>query len=350
MNDVVTLYAYDWRIAESYGRVARELVDGLEALGVYVNCIGPHAPQKPIRMSVGGIALGYPTIGDQYGSLFMAGPRVWVTAFESTALPYGWATELNDAHAVIVPSRWLENIFQRAGVTTPVKAIPQGVSKAFQWVERVRSADDPYTFIAILDRGRRKAWHEAAFAFMRAFGDDLRYRLILKGRKDALSTPEGFPIRFSNPNIEMVTEDLTDAEMAALYARADCMIFPGREGFGLPPREFAGTGGTALALNWGGTADDLHAWGLPVAVAGMERAWPGHQTLDGVGEWAVPDREDMAATLKHVATHRDYYRERGRQASAFVTANYNWGDYARKVYAVWQEACDVYRSRQKRVS
>ncbi|MGB5047830.1 MAG: hypothetical protein WBO46_02750, partial [Caldilineaceae bacterium] len=61
MTNAVTLYASDWAIADSYGRIANELAAGLERLGLYVNRIGPHAPEdRPLRMTVGGIGLGYP--------------------------------------------------------------------------------------------------------------------------------------------------------------------------------------------------------------------------------------------------------------------------------------------------
>lgn len=330
--NAVSLYANDWTWAESYGRIAHELADGLEKLGLYVNRFGPGAPTKqPIRMSFGGIGLGYPTNISYFSPLFDLGPRIWVTAFESTRLPWAWADILNESNAAIVPSRWLVDTFKKEGVTIPVHCIPQGVSSTFKYVERVRSADDPFTVLVIADRGHRKAFDRACFAFMRAFGEDPSYRLIIKAR-------ENFPLTFANKNAVTRAVDLTDAQMLDLYQEADCMIFPGREGFGLPPREFAATGGTALALNWGGTADDLPQWGLPIAVEKMEPAWREHPRFEGLGEWATADIDDIAATLKHIAKNRDYYRERGRLVSTFASQTYDWANYASQVLKVWQEA------------
>lgn len=338
-SNIVTLYTADWKLQDSYGRLAHELAGGLESLGLHVNRLGSNAPNdKPLRITTGGIGFGYPTGTDAYGSLFEAGPRVWVTMFESNQLPYAWADILNEAESVVLPSKWLLDVFKNEGVDTPLHCAPLGISSAFQYVER--DPNKPFTFLVIADHTRRKGFEYAAYAFMRSFGSDMNVKLIVKAR-------EGFPMRFSNENVETISADLTDAEMASLYGRADCMIFPGREGFGLPPREFAATGGTAIALNWGGTADHLEHWGLPIAVKGMEKAWLNHPRLDGIcGEWAVPDIDDIAATMKHVVAHRAYYQLRGKQASVFVRETYSWSKFAKQVATIWEEACQSYDRRR----
>src|SRR5690606_12701591 len=120
----------------------------------------------------------------------------------------------------------------------------------------------------------------AAQAFNKAFGDDMRYRLILKSRTDAVN------VSISNPNIEIIAQDMSDEEMCQLYHRAHVMLFPTRgEGFGLPPREFAATGGLAMATNWGGTAENIDRWGIPIEHA-MEPAYNTTSKWAGtVGEW-----------------------------------------------------------------
>lgn len=336
-SDVLNIFCYDWSIAESYGRVALELKAGFEARGVHVNCFGNNAPQVPIKFAFGGIALGYPTSIEAYGQMFKAGPQVWVTAFESTQLPFLWADILNTSDAVIVPASFLIDVFKTSGVDTPVFAIPQGVSKVFQPMTRLRKPDDPFTFLAIADRGRRKGWHHAGFAFKRAFDDDMGYRLILKAREG------GFP-PVTNPNFEVIAADYTDEEMAALYGRADCFISPGAEGFGLPGREFAATGGVTLALDWGGTADSLTHWGLPIR-ANMVSAWKDHPRHKGVGEWGEADIDDLARTMRMVADHRNYWSRWAAQNSRWVRFSYDWRDYANQVYAVWQEAVSKHGER-----
>lgn len=336
--DTLSVYAYDWSPQESYGRVARELATHLGEMGYYVNCMGPNAPKdKPIQISMGGIALGYPTTIRQYGSLFNAGPQVWITAFESDALPFLWADIFNStASAVVTPSLWCADVFRKSGVEVPVHAISQGVSSIFRSVER--RTDRPFTFLAIADRGRRKRWDMAGFAFVRAFGDDMNYRMVFKSRDG------GFNLPLVNPNMEVLSGDFTDEQMLDLYGQADVMVFPGDEGFGLPPREFAATNGIAMALDWGGTKDDLPQWGLPIAVDHMEKAWRGHAKFENVGQWAVPDIDDMATTMRQIARHRDYYRQWAKQAGTFAQRWYDWKRYAEQISMVWKEACSGKRT------
>ena len=328
-SDVLNIFCYDWNPAESYGRVARELKAGLEANGVYVNAFGTNAPQQAIRFTFGGIALGYPTSIQALGPLFVKGPQVWITAFESDDLPFLWADILNTADAVIVPAQFLIDVFKSSGVEKPVFSIPQGVSKIFQPTLRQREPGTPMRFLAIADRGQRKGWHLAGFAFKRAFGDSLDYRLTLKAR-------EGFPIEVTNPNMEVIAADYSDVEMAALYGRTDVYLSPGAEGYGLPPREFAATGGVSLALNWGGTADDLVHWGLPIQ-ANIVPAWPGHK-FDGVGQWGEADIDDLARTMQMVAAHRGYWSRWAMHNTRWVRTVYDWQTYADQVYTVWKEA------------
>lgn len=333
----INLFGFTWEREDSYGRKARELRAYLMKQGMHVNAFGHDAPKGVIRTVVGGILFGYPSGYHLYGPLASIGPRIAICPFESAALPIGWADAFNHyADAVIVHSRLHVDVYKDSGVTVPVHYVPLGVSKTFKPVERKRETGNPFTFLAFADRGYRKGWDIAGQAFYTAFGDDPNYRLIFKSR------PDGLGFGFNNANIDLIAKDLTDRKLAALYADADCLIFPTRgEGFGLPPREFAATGGTVIATNWAGTSDDIAHWGVPLGYQ-MTPAWKGH-SFQGCGEWAEPNKDELAGLMRHVAAHPDYYRERGLMASAFVRKHYTWKAFGQSVARIWQEVCDGYR-------
>jgi glycosyltransferase involved in cell wall biosynthesis len=306
--------------ADSYGRLARELSAGLMARGWSINHLGQDAPQHLIKPVTGGLMLGYPTDYQHFGAMPNLGRKIAITMFESTELPPGWADSLNAGAAVIVPAPFLVDIFRASGVTVPIEVVPLGISAAFA-AARQRPDDGPFTFLAIADRGRRKGWHKAVLAFDKAFGHDLNYRLILKARS--------FPLRLDNANIAVIAEDYTDEQMADLYRRCQAMVFPSSgEGFGLPPREFAATGGVALATDWGGTSADISQWGVAIPVGDMVDAWPERADWHGqLGQWADIDVDTLANLMQFVTDNYAYYRAFAVNAGAFARMTYTWGRF-----------------------
>lgn len=341
----ITVYAPGhWDIYDSYGLIACQLARHLTRAGVYVNAVGmgktvmdtqPEdiraVTNRPIMPSLGGIVLGYPTGYAKHSSLLHCGPRVAVTMFESSKLPSGWTEPLNAMDAVIVPSVFCREVFRNSGVTAPIHVVPLGISEVYRYQERTEGR--PLTFLAFLDRGARKGGVIALQAFLRAFGESMEYRLILKMRKPKV------PFELTNPNIEVIQHDMSEEELYALYLRADVLINPHKgEGFGLLPREFAATGGISLTTNWSGTADDLSEWGWSLPCH-LERAdWEGHKTLAGqeLGEWAACDPDAVAKTLLHVDAHLDAYRYLARFHAERAAQLYSWQGFAQRVLAIWE--------------
>lgn len=341
---------WDWY--DSYGLIACRLARHLTRLGAHVNAWGlgftamANQPADvaavtggPRRPALGGIFLGYPTSYARHGALAAFGPKVALTMFESSRLPQEWIAPLNGCDAVIVPSRFCGDVFRESGVTAPLHVIPLGVSEVYR--PAVRRKDGPFTFLAFLDRGRRKGGIHAMQAFVRAFGDDPAYRLLLKMRAPKVK------VEILNPNIEIVQRDLSEHELAALYARADVLVNPNMgEGFGLIPREFAASGGVALTTGWGGTADDLPAWGWPLPYTLVPAMWEGNKTLAGqdLGVWAEPDVDGVAAMMREVAANRDEYAWEALGKAQAAHSLYDWDAFARRVLTVWEEVASGYRT------
>lgn len=334
---VINLCSPSFEAAESYGRIALELDKTFTALGADVNPIGGYTPAhdgRRIKLATGGILLGYPTLWELYTPLVHHGPRLAVTMFESTILPKGWVERLNKAAGVVVPAQFLVDIFRDNGITVPMRVTPLGISETFFQPKR-REMSQPFTFLAIADRGWRKGWWHTTRAFVNAFGQDMNYRLILKVR----NAPE---LQISNPNIEVVSEEMDDAGLVELYQRCHVMVAATcAEGFGFLPREFAATGGLALATNWGGTADAIEHWGVPIPYA-LEPAWCDDPGWKGkLGLWAEPDIEGLSHLMRHVAGEFSAYQDFAMRAAGYVSSHYRWSLMGRQVYGFWNELLEA---------
>jgi glycosyltransferase involved in cell wall biosynthesis len=333
-------------MADSYGLIACQLARHLAAMGHYVNLFAfgnaqhPSQPadvaavtSQPVRAAFGGVYLGYPATYSLHPPMTQSRPRVALTMFESTIIPMGWAEILNTMDAVIVPSTFCHEVFQSCGVTVPLHIAPLGINEVYQ--PAPRTTDRPFTFLAFLDRGLRKGGLTALQAFVRAFGDDPDYRLILKARK----AREGRALDgITNPNITVVQRDMSEQELYQLYLSAHCLVNPNKgEGFGLLPREFASSGGLALATDWGGTADDIERWGVPIPYRLINADWRGVKKWEGqeLGQWAEVDTDELANLMRYVARERDCFMHRAMVEAPGVRRMYDWRRFAGQVLEVW---------------
>jgi glycosyltransferase involved in cell wall biosynthesis len=316
---------------ESYGLIALQLVKHLRALGVEVSAHGPG--MEPPSEGCGGIVLGPPDSFASQDRRLSQGSHIAITMFESSRIPPSWLAPLNECAAVIVPSWFACDAFRDSGVTAPISVIPLGVDERYRYRQRAEKPA-PLTFLSFLDRGERKGGIVALQAFLRAFGDDMNYRLILKSR-----TPAHIGFTFTNPNIEVIQRDMDEAELLDLYYRADVLISAHKgEGFGMLPREAAATGCLALATAWSGTADGLRLWGYPLPYTLTRATWAENKQWAGqeLGEWAQLDPAEVATVLRHVAEEWQFYRRTLQRTAAAARALYSWSEFASGVLAVWE--------------
>lgn len=354
-QQIINIYAPDWDPFTGYGRIALELATRLHRAGVYVNALGvPYqewekvhnqavkdAIYHPIKVSTGGIVLGYPTKYDELGgALLWAGPVIAITMFESTKLPEGWARVLNKCKKVIVPANFLKKVFKNSGVLATPTVIPLGVSSNYSFVQR-RKPPDVFKFLCVADRGPRKGWRETVQAYHQAFGDRQDVKLIIKTRDPHIIKD------ITNINCEFIDGSFSEGQMQELFASVHCFVNPNYgEGFGLLPREAAATGLPVLVTKWGGTADGLPGWGYPIRHK-LVHAWEGHPTMDkqDLGKWAAPDVEHLVEQMLHVvkpATYEMWHRlpvesaQQDRRVSAYVEKHYQWQQFTDAVWTEWE--------------
>jgi glycosyltransferase involved in cell wall biosynthesis len=237
------------------------------------------------------------------------------TMWEASRLPPGWASALNDACAVVVPTTFVADVCRASGVKVPIEVVPQGVDpQIYHQMERSRRAG--LTTLIVGTVIGRKHVREGIAAWKAAFGTDPEARLIIKSRFHYGNyTPDDSRITFLDSN-------RPSRGIADLYREADVLLALGNEGFGLPLVEGMATGLPVIALDSEGQSDvcrEAKDLVLPISPVAME---PCNDTPFGPGgRRGVPDVEQVAARLHWVATHRDEARDMGRQAARWVRQN-----------------------------
>jgi glycosyltransferase involved in cell wall biosynthesis len=371
MKPITVYTSQHWDMADSYGLIACQLARHLTALGVRVNAISlgktvvdsqpddiRAVTSRPILPTFGGIVMGYPT-NYHHHTLLHYGPRVALTMFESTRLPSDWIEPLNNMDAVIVPSEFCATVFRDSGVSVPVYVVPLGIGESYTYHARTANTSisapiaeiegkggRPLTYLAFFDRGERKGGMVAQQAFTRAFGDDMRYKLILKAR----AAKPGRALVLTNPNIEVIHQDMSEQELYELYCRCDVLINPHKgEGFGLLPREFAATGGFALTPGWSGTADAIEQWGYALPYTLETAHWQGNRTLAGqdLGVWASVNSVMVAGELRTVAATWEWTKQLLPVKAQAARRLYNWRTFAERVLNIYQEVRVGYSHRTR---
>ena len=255
------------------------------------------------------------------------------TMFEATKLPRGWVEILNTyATAVVVPCEWNAEVFRANGVTRPICLARWGIDpRDYFPLARHRAVTEPYTFLWSGTPDRRKGWDVTYRAFRQTFGASNTVRLILHFRqKPAWLTG------VDDANVEFVEGLLDVAQQRALLQRADAYVFPSRgEGWGSPPREAAATGLPVIATNFGGLAEEIARWALPLHVKGMSNADYGY--WDDIGEWAEPDGDQLGELMRWCYENRHCARVAGLDAAAWLSASATWERTARALLEIVEE-------------
>lgn len=247
--------------------------------------------------------------------------RHWLlTMTEDTSCPDDWPDAINRAgERLIVPCQQNADAFKARGVKLPIHVIPGGVNpEEFPVVENRRN--QPYTFMALADRGNRKGFISVHHAFYKAFQGVKDVRLIIKSRAETMPgvnlSSVDKRVTFWRANIE---------NPADVYAHADCYVFPSSgEGWGLPPREAAMMGLPVLATRWGGLEDGLDNWAIPLERISLVPSTLGHPG----GEWAFVDVDEVAEKMRWCYENQDAARAKGLAAAAWLRENQTWAHSA----------------------
>jgi glycosyltransferase involved in cell wall biosynthesis len=275
--------------------------------------------------------------------------RLIMTMFESDKIPEDWPEYLQMAEEVIVPSKWCADVFAKSGINATV--VPLGYNdRAFQFIDRPLPVDNqqPFTFIHYSSFNIRKGFSEVLKAFTEEFKTNEPAKLILKTTERKQLIPV-LPSQY--PNIEVITDHVTEAELSAILGRAHCMVYPSRgEGFGITPLEAMATGLPAIVPNAHGISEYFNA-NYILEVKADERCPGLYGSFKGqdVGQMVVCDVADLRKQMRYAFNHQEEMKKLGRDASEYVK-KYTYRETAARLAEIikrWQSAEVIKRNDSK---
>lgn len=263
--------------------------------------------------------------------------RIIYTMFESDKIPADWPAYLESADKVIVPSKWCQEVFAKAGIKADV--VPLGYdSDMFTYKPREDKADtrQDFVFLHYNAFNIRKGFLEVFKAFTKAFDKTEPVKMIFK------TTLEHIPLPITQseyPNIEIISGKKEEKELLEILHRSDCFVFPSRgEGFGITPLEAMATGIPAIVPNAHGITEYFDAdYMYEAKVADYCPAIYARYKDQDVGRMVVCDVDQLASQMRYVYEHQDEARDKGRKAAEYVK-NYTFKKTAARLRAIFEGA------------
>lgn len=313
--------------ADGYGIASAKLLKELKALGI------------KISLGYNNQKIGF-LFHAPYSLLKMENPyRIIYTMFESDKIPDDWKDYLEAADKVLVPSRWCQDVFKKAGVDTEV--VPLGYDdNIFTYKKRdnKRKSRKDFVFLHYNAFNARKGFLELFKAFTEEFQPDEPVKLLLKTTLS--SCPAGFPLVPSMyPNIQIIYGSAPEEKLAEICHGADAFVFPSRgEGFGQTPLEAMATGLPTIVPSAHGISEYFDPeYMYEVKVADTCPALYSRYKGENVGKMVVCDIEHLKKQMRHIYEHQEEAMEKGKLASEYVK-NWTFSKTAQQLKGIFDDA------------
>lgn len=283
------------------------------------------------------------------------GKLVLIQPWEFGSLPCVWVESIAaTVDEVWVPSTFVRDTYLRSFVVPGEKVVvvPNGVNPArfHPGVAPYNFAANPKTrhlkpdtvkFLFVGGTIARKGIDVLLDAYDRAFTARDNVTLIVKdfgansfyANQGAGALIQALQAKPNAADIVYLTDDMSEAEIAALYAACDCLVHPYRgEGYGLPIAEAMACGKPTILTGYGAALDfanDANAYLIPSTLQRLpEKQISGMETVEHPF-WAEPDREALRALLRRVVENREEAAAKGARAATDISAKHTWADAAR---------------------
>jgi glycosyltransferase involved in cell wall biosynthesis len=267
-------------------------------------------------------------------------------AWEETGFP------LDDVHAfnsnlqfITVTSRFVAKTLRDNGIHVPIYVIGNGIDQiarlkepsAIDLIREKFAIEDKFCFLHISTCLPRKGVDVLLAAWARAFSRDDDVILVIKGTDSShFRHVEGLvaALRATQPRhapVVLIKDDLSNADLAALYHIADVVASPSRgEGFGLPLAEAFAIGKPVITTAFGGQMDFCssdNAWlcDYDFAYAQSYVSVPG-------SVWAEPRVDSLVDCMRRARSATALERSnRGELGRTAIETQYSWKSVAQRL-------------------
>lgn len=278
------------------------------------------------------------------------------TMYEAYDLPKRHKQRLETADRIGVPSEFIKEIFERAGLKQQIDVIPHGIdSDLFEYKER-----DPKQNLRFLWLGApnyRKGCDLVCKAFARVFKPSDPVELMIKTTvdnqagdlfmvvreksketkkfvKSFLDDIQGFEM-IPYKKVKFDSRKLPIEEIVKLYQEAHCFVFPSRgEGFGFTAAEAMSTGAVVITSEIGGQREFCN--NETACLVPCEMQWDVYY-----GETRhrcyVPKVDEIAKQMVWVYNNWKEAQKKAKTGADLIREKFTWDRCGKKLLSIFEE-------------
>ena len=264
--------------------------------------------------------------------------KIAYSMFESDAIPKLWVKILNKYYDIlIVPDKWLVNVYKSSGVNIPIFVLPLGIMIKNDWLQNKHVRNEVFTFGMTGGFWERKNHIKTMQAFLDAFGDSKQVKLKIHGRFGPYKNNvlQAYQNLGSPSNIEIVSQPLSTDDYSTLMESIDCYVFISKgEGFSITPREALALGKPCI-LSKNTAHRTICESGLVIPVEANVRV-PAYYEVFGqqIGNFFDCHTADVTKAMLEVHSNYDKYQAKVTTAGPDWARQYLWSELKKRYLSI----------------